>query len=80
MSMPAWIIIHIRPTINKPGLSKIANIFIFIPMVATKMYMKTLPILEAPTPSNSLAFVNERITAKVVEITINQKNLEVRLN
>ena len=42
--------------------------------------MKTLPILEAPTPSNSLAFVNERKTAKVVEITINQKNLEVRLN
>ena len=46
-------------------------------MVATKMYMKTLPILEAPTPSNSLAFVNDRKTAKVVEITINQKNLEV---
>ena len=45
-------------------------------MVATKMYMKTLPILEAPTPSNSLAFVNDRKTANVLEITINQKNFE----
>ena len=41
--------------------------------------MKILPILEAPAPSKFLSFEKERITPKVVDITISQKKLEVRL-
>ena len=47
---------------------------IFNPIVATKMKMNSVPIFEAPTPSNSRALVNESITPIVVDKTINQKN------
>ena len=38
------------------------------------------PTLEAPTPSNLLAFVKDIVTPIIVAITINQKNLDVKLN
>ena len=58
----------------------VAKIFIFIPIVVIKIYKKTLPTLEAPTPSKFLTFVKERKRAIVVDITIIQKKLDVRLN
>ena len=61
--------------INKPGLSKIAKIFIFIPIVVINIYKKTLPTLEAPTPSKFLIFVKERKRAIVVDMTIIQKKI-----
>ena len=42
--------------------------------------MKKLPYREAPTPSSSLSFVNERKTAIAVDKTISQKKPEVKLN
>ena len=51
------------------------KIFIFIPIVATRMYKNTLPYLEAPTPSKFLKLVNDNKTAIVVAETIIQKNL-----
>ena len=75
-----WINIHIKPKINNPGLSKIANASIFIPIVATKTYKKTLPIVEAPAPSYFLNLVNDKVRPPVVAITINQKNELVKLN
>ena len=68
-----------NPIKKSPGLSKTVNKFICNPIVATKIYIKIVPILEAPTPSKSLNLVNERITPKVVAITINQKKLDVKL-
>ena len=41
--------------------------------------MKTLPILDAPTPSISLSLVKDNNIAKVVDITISQKKPDVRL-
>ena len=41
--------------------------------------MKTLPILDAPTPSISLSFVKDNNIAIVVDITISQKKPDVRL-
>ena len=49
-------------------------------MVATKIYKKTEPTLDAPAPSYFLSFVNDKINPPVVAMTINQKNLDVKLN
>ena len=49
-------------------------------MVATKIYRKIDPIVEAPTPSYFLSLVNDNNNPPVVAITINQKNFEVKLN
>ena len=49
-------------------------------MVATKMYKNTDPTFEAPAPSYCLNLVKDKINPPVVAITINQKNLEVKLN
>ena len=57
-----------------------ANAFIFIPIVATKIYRKIDPIVEAPTPSYFLNFVKDNIKPPVVAITMSQKNLDVKLN
>src|SRR5690606_9402414 len=72
-----WIKIQIIPTINKVGLSNIAIKSICIPMVATKTYSKTLPNLDAPTPSRSLALVKDKATPPVVARTTIQKKVEV---
>ena len=43
------------------------------------MYIKTLPIFEAPLPSRFLIFVKDNKIPKDVEIIISQKKFEVKL-
>ena len=45
----------------------------------TKIYIKRLPTLDAPDPSNSLTQVKDNITPIDVEIITNQKKLDVKL-
>ena len=68
------------PKRNTPGESSIARAFIFIPIVATKIYKKIDPIVDAPAPSYFRNFVNDNTKPPVVEKIINQKNLLFKLN
>lgn len=75
----AWISIQMPPTTNRPGISKIARMFIFMPIEAISTQSSAEPIREAPTPSSSRALVVARIIPRVVAITTSQKKWLVRL-
>lgn len=61
------------PSKKRPGLSNIARRFIFMPIEATRIYKKIVPIFDAPTPSSSLTLVKERASPMLVVKTTTQK-------
>src|SRR5690606_12666031 len=76
----AWKRIQIIPTKNSIGFCKMAKMFICIPIAAINTYKNTVATLDAPAPSYSLARVKDKQIPSKVVITINQKNLDVKLN